>query len=104
MDGLTSRDLFLIVQRANNTARRNGRETLTDADLRQALEDFIPDYSPEMQIFMGLLALREANSRNMIPEAPLLPPYQEFVDGNRIDKTGINRRLMELSDQLGLNA
>ena len=102
-DGLTSRDLFMIVQRANNIAKRNGRETLTDADLRQALDDFIPDYSPEMQLFMGLLALREANSRIMIPDG-LLPSYQEFVDGNRIDKTGINRRLMELSDQLGLNA
>ncbi|RKU18039.1 hypothetical protein C6500_13520 [Candidatus Poribacteria bacterium] len=102
-DGLTSRDLFMIVQRANNIARRNGRETLTDADLRQALDDFIPDYSPEMQLFMGLLALREANSRIMIPDG-LLSPYQEFVDGNRIDKTGINRRLMELSNQLGLNA
>ena len=101
-DGLTSRDLFMIVQRANNIARRSERETLTDADLRQALDDFIPDYSPEMQLFMGLLALREANSRIMIPDG-LLPPYQEFVDGNRIDKTGINRRLMELSSQLGLN-
>lgn len=102
-DGLTSRDLFMIVQRANNIARRNRRETLTDADLREALDDFIPDYSPEMQLFMGLLALREANSRIMIPDG-LLPPYQEFVDGNRIDKTGINRRLIELSSQLGLNA
>ena len=102
-DGLTSRDLFMIVQRANNIAKRNGRETSTDADLRQALDDFIPDYSPEMQLFMGLLALREANSRIMIPDG-LLPSYQEFVDGNRIDKTGINKRLMELSDQLGLNA
>ena len=101
-DGLTSRDLFMIVQRANNIARRNERESLTDDDLRQALDDFIPDYSPEMQLFMGLLALREANSRIMIPDG-LLPPYQEFVDGNRIDKTGINRRLMELSSQLGLN-
>ncbi len=102
-DGLTSRDLFMIVQRANNIARRNQRETFTDADLRQALDDFVPDYSPEMQLFMGLLALREANSRIMIPDG-LLPPYQEFVDGNQIDKTGINRRLMELSNQLGLNA
>ncbi len=102
-DGLTSRDLFMIVQRANNIARRDQRETLTDTDLHQALDDFIPDYSPEMQIFMGLLALREANSRIMIPDG-LLPPYQEFVDGNRIDKTGINKRLMELSSQLGLNA
>lgn len=102
-DGLTSRDLFMIVQRASNIARRNERENLTDADLRQALDDFIPDYSPEMQLFMGLLALREANSRIMIPDG-LLPPYQEFVDGNRIDKTGINKRIIELSNQLGLNA
>lgn len=101
-DGLTWRDLFLIVQRANNIARRGGRDTFTEAELRQALNDFIPGYSREMQIFMGLLALREANSRVMVPDG-LLPEYQEFVDGNRIDKTGINRRLMELSDQLGLD-
>ena len=101
-DGLTWRDLFLIVQRAHNISRHNQRQHLTETDLHQALDDFIPAYSPEMQLFMGLLALREANSRIMIPEA-LLPAYQEFIDGNRIDKTGINRRLMELSDQLGLN-
>ena len=101
-DGLTWRDLFLIVQRANNIAKRDRRDTFTENELRQALNDFIPDYSREMQIFMGLLALREANSRIMVPDA-LLPEYQEFVEGNQIDKTGINRRLMELSDQLGLN-
>ena len=100
-DGLTWRDLLLIVQRANNIAKRNGRDTFTEGELRQALNDFIPDYSREMQIFMGLLALREANSRIMVPD-DLLPEYQEFVDGNRIDKTAINRRLMELGDQLGL--
>ena len=102
-DGLTWRDLFLIVQRANNFARREGRDTFTEVELRQALNDFIPDYSREMQIFMGLLALREANSRIMVPDG-LLAEYQEFVDGNRIDKTGINKRLIELSDQLGLDA
>lgn len=101
-DGLTWRDLFLIVQRASNLAKRDGRDTFTEAELRQTLNDFIPDYSREMQIFMGLLALREANSRIMVPDG-LLPEYQEFVDDNRIDKTGINRRLMELSSQLGLN-
>ena len=102
-DGLTWRDLLLIVQRANNLARRRGRDTFTEGELRQALNDFIPDYSREMQIFMGLLALREANSRMMVPDG-LLPEYQEFVEGNRIDKTGINKRLIELSDQLGLDA
>ncbi|MCY4554440.1 MAG: ATP-binding protein [Candidatus Poribacteria bacterium] len=101
-DGLTWRDLFLIVQRANNIARRERRDTFTETELRQALNDFIPDYSREMQTFMGLLALREANSRVMVPDG-LLPEYQEFVDGNRIDKTGINKRLMELSTQLGLD-
>ena len=101
-DGLTWRDLFLIVQRANNLARRGNRDRITEADLRQALNDFIPDYSREMQIFMGLLALREANSHMMIPDG-LLPEYQDFVEGSRIDKTGINKRLMELSNQLGLH-
>ena len=101
-DGLTWQDLLLIVQRANNIAKRNGRDTFTEGELHQALNDFIPDYSREMQIFMGLLALREANSRIMVPDG-LLPEYQEFVDGNRIDKTAINKRLMELSDQLGLS-
>ena len=101
-DGLTWRDLLLIVQRARNIAKRHGRDTFTEAELRQALNDFIPDYSREMQIFMGLLALREANSRVMVPDG-LLPEYQEFVEGNRIDKTEINKRLMELSEQLGLN-
>ena len=100
-DGLTWRDLFLIVQRANNIAKRNGRDTFTEGELRQALNDFIPDYSREMQTFMGLLALREANSRIMVPDG-LLPEYQEFVDGNRINKTAINKRLMELGNQLGL--
>lgn len=101
-DGLTWRDMILIVQRANNIAKRNGRDAFTEDELHQALNDFIPDYSREMQIFMGLLALREANSRVMVPDG-LLPEYQEFVDGNRIDKTGINKRLMELSKQLGLS-
>ena len=100
-DGLTWRDLLLIVQRANNIARRSGRATFTEGELRQALNDFVPDYSREMQIFMGLLALREANSRMMVPDR-LLPEYQEFVEGNRIDKTAINKRLMVLSHQLGL--
>ena len=100
-DGLTWRDLILIVQRANNIAKRNSRDTFTEGELRQALNDFIPDYSREMQIFMGLLALREANSRIMVPDG-LLPEYQEFVDGNRIDKTAINKRLKVLGNQLGL--
>lgn len=102
-DGITARDLWLIMQRARNLAQRNNREQLTEPDLREAVDDFAPDHSPEMQQFMGLLAMREANSRAMLPDA-LLPQYQEFVEGKRIDKTKINRRLLELSGVLGLQA
>ena len=35
MDGLTWRDLFLIVQRASNIAKRDGRDTFTEVELRQ---------------------------------------------------------------------
>ena len=102
-DGITARDLWLIMQRARNLALRNNREQLIEADLREAVDDFVPDHSREMQQFMGLLAMREANSRAMLPDA-LLPQYQEFVEDNRIDKTKINRRLLELSGELGLQA
>ncbi len=101
-DGLTARDLFLIQQRAHNISKRNEHHTVTDADLREAIDDFVPNHSPEMQLFMALLALREANSRAMLPDT-LLPQYQEFVHGNRIEKTKINQRLLELSGVLGLN-
>ena len=40
-DGLTWRDLFLIVQRASNLAKRDRRDTFTEAELRQTLNDFI---------------------------------------------------------------
>ncbi len=101
-DGLSGRDIFLIHQRAHNISKRNRRDTVTEDDIREAIEDFVPNHSPEMQLFMALLALREANSRAMLPDK-LLPQYQEFVQGNRIDKTKINQRLLELSSLLRVN-
>lgn len=101
-DNLSVRDFSIIVDRSYNIAKRNGRNALTEADLIEAMNDFVPDYSPEMNLFIGLLALREANSRSMIPQ--MLPPeYSEFIENNRINKTAINQRLKELSEQLGLN-
>ncbi len=74
---------------------------MTEADLIEAATDFVPDYSPEMNLFIGLLALREANSLSMIP-ADLPPEYQEFIKNNRINKTKINKLLNKLGKQLGL--
>ena len=100
-DGLCSSHLYVIVQRSYNIAKRNNRHTVTEADLIEAAIDFVPEFSPEMNEFAALLALREANSRSMIPAA-LPEEFQGFVAGNRINKTAINQRVIELAQQLGL--
>ncbi len=101
--GVSVNDLNIIAQRCHNVAKRKKRNTFTEEDLREVVADFMPDYSPEMRMFMTLLALQEANSRAMLPDR-LPPPYREFVNENRIDKTKINARLMELGKELGLSA
>ena len=100
-DGLCSSHLYVIVQRSYNIAKRNNRHTVTESDLIEAAIDFVPEFSPEMNEFTALLALREANSRSMIPAA-LPAEFQGFVEGNRINKTAINQRVIELAQQLGL--
>lgn len=100
--GVSVNDLNQIAQRSHNIAKRKKRNTFNEEDLREAVADYMPDYSPEMRLFMVLLALQEANSRAMIPDR-LPPPYQEFVNENRIDKTKVNNRLIELSKELGLS-
>lgn len=67
MNGLSSRALSIIVQRSYNIAKQNVREAVTEADLMEALTDYVPEYSPGMNEFLGLLALQEANSRSMMP-------------------------------------
>lgn len=101
--GVSVNDLNQIAQRSHNIAKRKNRNTFTEEDLREVIADFMPDYSPEMRMFMTLLALQEANSRAMLPDR-LPPPFREFVNENRIDKTKINARLMELGKELGLSA
>ena len=101
--GVSVGDLSQIAQRSHNIAKRKNRNAFIEEDLREAVADYMPDHSREMQMFMSLLALQEANSRAMIPDR-LPPPYQEFVTDDRIDKTKINTRLMELSKELGLSA
>ena len=100
--GVSVNDLNQIAQRSHNVAKRKNRNTFIEEDLREVVADFMPDYSPEMRMFMTLLALQEANSRAMLPDR-LPPPFREFVNENHIDKTKINARLMELGKELGLS-
>ena len=50
-------DLNQIAQRSHNIAKRKKRNTFNEEDLREAVADYMPDYSPEMRLFMVLLAL-----------------------------------------------
>jgi SpoVK/Ycf46/Vps4 family AAA+-type ATPase len=98
---LSGGDLERIVLRSYNLAKRHEREIVSQEDLNRTIDDYVPEHSPEMNEFMGLLALREANSRSMIP--PNLPhELREYVDGNQIDKQKINRRLQELKNSLDM--
>ena len=101
--GVSVGDLAQIANRSHNLAKRKNRNTFIEQDLREVVADYMPDHSAEMQMFMSLLALQESNSRAMIPDR-LPPPFQEFVEDNKIDKTKINNRIMELSKELGLSA
>ncbi|HIB87837.1 TPA: AAA family ATPase [Candidatus Poribacteria bacterium] len=98
---LSGGDLERIVLRSYNLAKRHEREVVSQEDLNRTIDDYVPEHSPEMNEFMGLLALREANSRSMVP--PNLPhELREYVDGNRIDKQKISRRLQELKNSLDI--
>jgi SpoVK/Ycf46/Vps4 family AAA+-type ATPase len=99
--GLSGGDLERIVRRSYSIARRNNRNAVAEADLIQAVTDYVPEYSPEMNEFTGLLALREANSRSMIPKQPP-PEFQGYLENNRLNKTKIDQRLIDLRRQLAL--
>ncbi|MCG9129526.1 ATP-binding protein [Candidatus Poribacteria bacterium] len=101
--GVSVNDLNQIAQRSHNLAKRKNKDSFDEEDLREVIDDFMPNYSHEMRMFMSLLALQEATSRSMIPDR-LPPPYEEFIEEGQINKTKINVRIMELSKELGLSA
>ena len=100
--GVSVNDLNQIARRSHNIAKRKNKQSFNEEDLREVVEDYMPNYSREMQMFMALLALQEATSRSMIPDR-LPPPYQEFLEEGQINKTKINARIMELGKELGLS-
>ena len=66
----------------------------------EAAEIFIPKYNARMYEYMSLLAIREVNSKDMLP--PTLPSdLQQIVyENDQISKDKINKRLQELSSEL----
>jgi len=99
-EGYTGGDLEIIVLRSYRVARAQNRNIINEQDLLAAISDFVPEYSPETNEFMSLLALREANSRFMLPST-LPAKFNEFIKNGKINKSKINERLRDLEELIG---
>ncbi|MFQ6043005.1 MAG: ATP-binding protein [Candidatus Poribacteria bacterium] len=100
--GYTAAELDDLVKRSHRLAMINGREVVSEKDMIEAAEIFIPKYNQRMYEYLSLLAIREVNSKNMLP--PTLPSYlQQIVyENGQISKGKIEKRLQQLASELKL--
>ena len=68
VDGYTGAEVEAVLLNATNFAEDDGRETVNDADLIAAADDFIPSRDDAMMRYMELLAVFECSSRQMLPD------------------------------------
>jgi SpoVK/Ycf46/Vps4 family AAA+-type ATPase len=92
-DGLTGAELEVIANRSRRFAARNQRDSVTENDLLACINDFIPSRDPEMYQFMTLLAIREANSWEMLPRQ-----FHELAK----DRQQLDEEIYALKRRLGL--
>jgi len=98
----TGADLEVIAMRSYQNARREERDTVTEKDIVQAADEFVPIYEPAMYEYMMLLAIREATLASLVPK-PLDGALNDRVyENNKISKAKINQRLRELESQVRL--
>ena len=101
MRNLSGGDLEIIAQRSFRVARKQQQNQVTQQNIEHAIQDFTPEYAPELLEYMSLLAMREATSREMLP-VTLLPEYSKYLEQNKLNKTRINQRIQELKTALTL--
>jgi len=99
----TAADLDNLIKRSYRLAQLNGRDSVSEKDMIEAAEIFIPKYNQRMDEYISLLAIREANSKNMLP--PTLPPnLQKIVyENNQISKNKIDKALQGLATELKIS-
>lgn len=68
VEGMTGAEIEAVLLNAINFAEDAGRDTVTDADLLAAADDFIPSRDDAMMRYMELLAVFECSSRAMLPD------------------------------------
>jgi SpoVK/Ycf46/Vps4 family AAA+-type ATPase len=101
--GYSATELSDLIKRSYRLARLNGRDSVSEKDMIEAAEIFIPKYDARMYEYTSLLAIREVNSKDMLP--PTLPSnLQQIVyENDQINKDNINKRLQELSSELKIS-
>jgi SpoVK/Ycf46/Vps4 family AAA+-type ATPase len=83
---LSGADVESVLVRARMLAAVAGREDVLPADLKQALDDFIPPSYPDEIELQNMVAVLECTSRSMLPERYRL-----------LDREDITRRVAALS-------
>ncbi|MCO4769537.1 MAG: ATP-binding protein [Deltaproteobacteria bacterium] len=68
VEGMTGAEIEAVLLNATNFADDDDRETIGDADLLAAADDFIPSRDDAMMRYMELLAVFECSSRQMLPD------------------------------------
>jgi SpoVK/Ycf46/Vps4 family AAA+-type ATPase len=65
---ITGGDIEELVFRAYRVARQSGRETVSQDDFQQVIDDFLPPHQMEVLRHMERLALNQCSSRRFVPD------------------------------------
>jgi SpoVK/Ycf46/Vps4 family AAA+-type ATPase len=89
--GYTGADIEVIFLRANQHARRDGREIITTEDMKWAIEDYIPQRSDAKKVAIWtLLAIAECSSKSLLPDN-----YEEVAEDAIEILTGVRPEEVE---------
>jgi SpoVK/Ycf46/Vps4 family AAA+-type ATPase len=101
--GYSAAELDDLIKRSYRLARLNGREAVSEKDIIEAAEIFIPKYNPLMDEYISLLAIREVNSKNMLPPTLSTNLQKVVYENKEISRDKINKRLQELASELKIS-
>ena len=98
----TGADLEVIAVRSYQNARLNNRDIVIDQDIEKAVSEFIVPRDPNMDEYLMLLALREANIVSLIPKQLPGNLANIIFENNMINKAKISQRIRELEIMLNI--
>jgi len=98
----TGADLEMLAMRSYQNARRAERDTVVEADLVKATDEFIPDYDPAMYEYMTLLALRDTNLTSLIPPSLDSAIQKQVYENKKPSRAKMKQRIRELETQLNI--